>query len=798
MANLRGFPPSNTISPSVRIVEKDLSFILPEASFNRAGLVGFASKGPLNTPILVQSRRQLERTFGQPHPEQSDPYLIYAAQQYLLVANELFIVRVGDEDPVSDEAAQTANIQVPASGTQIVFRSALVPFPASVTVAYGPDPVSNPEPGFFRWKLNGIIASKVLSLMPGDYTLTDIIDTLNDQLDPEVDGIMFRENSGTLEVVTTFAFGVDAELELMSVQNALYGGTDFTTGNNILGLATGSTAAISNGTRSKYPDTTYGTDGVYDFSGLSADNFNLQIVVDGTDNVLTDNVVQIVDLGPLAGLTVSISDIVTFVNNQVDSGTVPGGFEAFIVGGPAGSNLGIRTKHKGRDARLLIKSDSTALDIFGFDALTKQGTSLQGTTGDAAVPTFAIINGAEAATDESTFELLADSPGIDGNDTQVRITNDVREGTFVMEVFVDGSQVEAWGNLSKNPQSTFYVETFLATTSDYIRVLDNESILSTPRNGVYQLSGGTDGIPADPDEQDDLLIGSPANFSGMFALSEPEQIDIDLLAAPGHSSTNVILAMIDLVENFRGDAFAIIDPPFGLTVNEIIQWQNGVHPLNTVRFDTDFAALYWPWLRIRDVFNQIDVWIPPSGSVMAVYAQSDQPWLAPAGLNRGLVPNITDVFSRPTLEERDSMYGNRNAINPIISFSDVEGFVVFGQKTLQRRPTALDRVNVRRMLFYVEKRIRSESRRLLFDPNDDIFREQFINLASDILTEVRDGRGLTDFIIQADEELNTPDVIDRNEFRARIGVQPARAVEFMFIEFTINRTGDFSQTTEFG
>ena len=231
-----------------------------------------------------------------------------------------------------------------------------------------------------------------------------------------------------------------------------------------------------------------------------------------------------------------------------------------------------------------------------------------------------------------------------------------------------------------------------------------------------------------------------------------------------------------------------------MTVKEVVAWQNGAHPLNNTRFDSDFGALYWPWVKIYDAYNKVDVWCPPSGSIMAVIARSDflgAPWFAPAGLNRGVVPNITDVYNRPTLEERDLMYGNRNCVNPIVQFVDTEGFVVWGQKTLQRRPTALDRVNVRRLMFYIEKAIRTASRALLFDPNDEIFRARFVTLAENILNQVQVGRGLTAFIIKADAELNTADVVDRNEFRARIGVQPTRAAEFMFIEFSIHRTGSF-------
>jgi phage tail sheath protein FI len=142
------------------------------------------------------------------------------------------------------------------------------------------------------------------------------------------------------------------------------------------------------------------------------------------------------------------------------------------------------------------------------------------------------------------------------------------------------------------------------------------------------------------------------------------------------------------------------------------------------------------------------------------------------------------------------MYGNRNCINPIVQFVDTQGFVIFGQKTLQRRPTALDRVNVRRLMFVIEKRIRTASRSLIFDPHDEQFRSKFVTLANSILSEIKVGRGVNDYIIKADAELNTADVIDRNEFRARIGIQPIRAAEFIFLEFSIHRTGSFSENTE--
>jgi len=908
MAILKGFPPSNTISPSVRITEKDLSFIAPEQSFHRAGLVGFASKGPVNIPTVVRSRRQLNTIFGYPHPEAGDPYLIYAAEQYLLVASELYVVRVADTDAVSSERAKTAEVAIPSSGGEV----------ALVSSQNGPYNFS--KDNYFRWRLNGILASRTLVVLKDSshpdpvvqnngYSAAQLANDLNSQLDPAVDGIEFFatietnrlvtaeitneddgvDNSGTytldngnviagsvtgrvvvggtvvqmfkvdandnftfayltpgsvpakravsgtinratgsitltfnenvgstnylsvdyrykasfassrLGVRTTFSFGPRASLEFVSSTDQLCGE------GSVVGLGTGMTPAQMTGSVA----------GDFDFTTLT--EHDLQVVLDGTDNVLIDNINQVVSLSALAGESnATAQDVADAINDAISNGLVPGGFEAVVVGGVEGSSassaggfVSLRTLHSGNDARLLVKAESSLFELLGFDSpledptdgssaagsyFTAEGDSPEGVSGDAAVATYGLARGDSNRFGDVSVTVVADSPGIEGNSTQVVVRNNIREGHFSLEVYNNGSQVESWGNLSKDETSRYYVETFLTLVSDYVRAVDNVSNPSPPTDGVYDLVGGSDGIPSDPDDQDYMLIGNKVGMSGLYALSEPEQIDIDVVAVPGHSSTGVVLALIDMCQNMRMDCMAIVDAPFGLTVKEVVNWQNGAHPLNTTRFDSDFAALYWPWVKIRDAYNNVDVWVPPSGSIMAVYARSDSlgaPWFAPAGVNRGVVPGITDVFSRPTLEERDLMYGNRNCVNPIVQYADFQDFVVWGQKTLQRRPTALDRVNVRRLMFAIEKRIRTASRSLLFEPNDEAMRENFTLIASQILREVQINRGLTNYIIKADEELNTPDVVDRNEFRARIGVQPTRSAEFMFIEFSIHRTGSF-------
>lgn len=795
MAILLGFPPTNTLAPTVRISELDLSFVPTSAAPNVAGLVGFATKGPINVPTLITSTRQLHKTFGFPIPSLSAPYLIYAAEQYLAVATQLYVVRCGATDPVSADQALTAEVDVPSAGGAAIFKSnASSPYDFTSDV-------------FFRWRLNGVQSQKILTVLATAnrespytgvaYTADTLASTLNEQLTDE-DGILFYKDTTTnkIAVKTTFSFGPTATLELMSVKNALYGpvvSVHSSTGvrtlsNPTAGLGLGMLPAQVVGTLSKYPNNSYQTAGVYNLSSVSSPT--LSVVVDGTGSSTIDNVVQTVTL---TAQSYTAAALVVAINNYI-AANLPGGWAAYKTG----NNVAVTTLHSGQDARLLVKSSSTISALLGLESETALGEGTTGAASDADTYNDAIVTGSTNTTDDVAFTIQAESPGTTGNLTQVVITNNIREGTWNMEVYSDGNNVESWGNLTKDSTSRLYVDSFLAVSSSFLRTVDNTSVTGLPTPGTYTLSGGTNGIPADADSQDELVIGSDVARTGMQAISDPEQYDIDLIAVPGHSSTSVITALINLCAE-RHDCFAIIDAPFAFGVEEIVAWQNGTHTLNASRFDSNFAALYWPWVQIRDTYNRIDVWVPPSGAVMASYVMSDAigaPWMAPAGINRGVVRNIEQVYTTPTSEERNLMYGYRNAVNPIIKFPSGEGYYIWGQKTLQRNTTALDRVNVRRLMLYLEKRIRTNTRELLFEPHDEQLRRRFITIADAVLSDVRTQRGVTDYFIKCDEELNTSDVIDRNELRARIGVQPTRAAEFILIEFSIHRTGSFTENAD--
>ena len=210
--------------------------------------------------------------------------------------------------------------------------------------------------------------------------------------------------------------------------------------------------------------------------------------------------------------------------------------------------------------------------------------------------------------------------------------------------------------------------------------------------------------------------------------------------------------------------------------------------------NSSFACAYYPWVDIRDSLKSVRVRIPPSVVALGVFANTERRndlWFAPAGFNRGGLTDgaaglsVTGVEQRLTSDDRDKLY-ERN-INPIASFP-AEGIVIFGQKTLQTTPSALDRINVRRMLIFVKHEVTRIANTLLFDPNIDITWARFRSQTERLLSSVKSRFGISDFRVVLDRTTTTPDLVDRNILYAKVLVKPTQAIEFIAIDFVVTRT----------
>jgi hypothetical protein len=278
--------------------------------------------------------------------------------------------------------------------------------------------------------------------------------------------------------------------------------------------------------------------------------------------------------------------------------------------------------------------------------------------------------------------------------------------------------------------------------------------------------------------------GSVSYMKAISALSNTDEWDINMVVAPGviqklHSYIST--ALIDLVEQ-RSDAFLLLDSiSAGDTIAQAVAQAGDI--------DSNYAASYYPWIKTIDINTNKLITVPPSVLLPGVFAANDRisaEWFAPAGLNRGGLTGAVSVLNRLTQSEKDTLYEGK--VNPIVQFPG-QGIVVFGQKTLQDKPSALDRINVRRLLLTVRKYIASTSRYLVFEQNTSETRNRFLNIVNPYLESIQQRQGLYAFRVVMDESNNTPDVIDRNIMQGAIYLQPTKTAEFIQIDFNILPTG---------
>ena len=299
-----------------------------------------------------------------------------------------------------------------------------------------------------------------------------------------------------------------------------------------------------------------------------------------------------------------------------------------------------------------------------------------------------------------------------------------------------------------------------------------------------------------PDKQDWGNSDYYAYLWGQWTFVNPESVNINVFTTPGVdyvNNSNLIENAIDMIETDRADSIYICTTPdyqmFTNTTSnfttDFIYPQESTENLEDTGIDSNYTATYYPWILTRDTVNNTQIYLPPTAEVVRNLALTDNiafPWFASAGYTRGLVNGIK-ARKKLTQEDRDILYKGR--INPIATFSDV-GTVIWGNKTTQIKESALDRINVRRLLLQARKLISAVAVRLLFEQNDDQVRQEFLDSVNPILDSIRRDRGLIDFRVVVQ---NTPEDLDKNQLVGKIYLKPTRALEFIDIEFLITPTG---------
>lgn len=342
-----------------------------------------------------------------------------------------------------------------------------------------------------------------------------------------------------------------------------------------------------------------------------------------------------------------------------------------------------------------------------------------------------------------------------------------------------------------------FTENFINSNSEYIRmnlkIGISETMSTFFTDGYYSLGGGVNR------ESTNII---DADIIEAYRLYEdPETIDVNILI-DSNKSTTVKADLIDICEA-RKDCVTVLDVPKSLVLNnknseatDMRDFRLGLHSTYNLNENTSYAALYGNWLEVYDKWNGRYRWIPASGHVAGIYANTDDvsdPWFAPAGYNRAILTNIRRLAFNPTEGERNTMY--KNGINPIVSFSG-QGKVIWGQKNMLDKSSAFNRVNVRRLFIVLEKSIATAAKYFLFEPNDTFTRLQLINMLNPFLRDVKSRRGIYDFEVICDGTNNTPARIDRNEMWCDIYIKPTKPAEFIVLNFIATQTGaSFTELT---
>lgn len=371
------------------------------------------------------------------------------------------------------------------------------------------------------------------------------------------------------------------------------------------------------------------------------------------------------------------------------------------------------------------------------------------------------------------------------------------------------------GSISAAPGEMYWVSGSRAGATSYRGTSSFGDVL---KKGFDQftlpLYGGNDGLNikemepfrnsaiSDTDSARTNYVINSVNHA-VQSLADPEVVDTNMITMPGLTNQGLLTKIIRTCED-RADALAVVDLKGGYQPNtEAIGSEkdrrgaldNVINDLQTLQENTSYACAYYPWVQIRDPEKGALVWVPPSVAALGVFAttsRKDELWFAPAGFNRGGLSNgdaglpVVGTSQRLTSKERDNLYEAN--INPIANFPN-EGIVVFGQKTLQVTPSALDRINVRRLMNFVKKRISRMASEVLFQPNVEETWNGFLSKVKPFLGSVKARFGLDDFKVVLDRTTTTPELIDRNIVYAKIFLKPTKAIEYIAIDFNITNSG---------
>ncbi len=763
------------LSPGVNVSEIDLTTIVPAVATTDGAIAGVFRWGPIEKRVLVDSESALATRFGKPSNLNAETWL--TSSSFLGYGNRLHVSRaantVGTSPIVTSATVEAGNTTVIVSSTTSLSEGMIVISSSNSSVTNAINPGAT---------VASIVNSTAITLS----TASDAAAALT---------------SGSIQFVTNTVFTAVAN--------------------------TGTVSNIAGQIIKNEDDFLMKTEGDFDSDVYFAARFpgeignSLRVSVCANASGYTSNL----NLGNstfyVSNATTTITtSLAAIVNSNTATVTISVNSADLVSNTTANTkayalrNL-LNVTDKLEIGNTLIGTQYLKISALGTPSITGNSTVASGTMTISFDEEYKLSSNITYTSNSSTsntvarywefFNTVDSIPG--KSDYQINFGNNSVNSDEMHVIVVDeggkftgvpGTVLEVYESVSRASDAktldggTNYFKDLINDSSQYIysiRALSGAGVAtaenltsSTLDVESYQFALGKDGA-----DESNITMTNLASAYDQFASAE--EVDISLVLTGKSTSVQLANYLIDNIAETRKDCVVFISPQKGNVVNNVGNEADSIVSFRNNLRSTSYAVLDSGYKYMYDRYNDVYRWVPLNGDVAGLCVRTDttnDPWWSPAGFNRGQIKNLVRLAYNPRKADRDTLY--KSGINPVVSFPG-QGTVLFGDKTLLSKPSAFDRINVRRLFIVLEKAIATASKFTLFEFNDAFTRAQFKNLVIPYLRDVQGRRGITDFLVVCDESNNTSEIIDRNEFVGDIYIKPARSINFIQLNFVAVRTG---------
>jgi len=815
------------LSPGVNVTEIDLTTVVPAVATSTGAIAGLFRWGPVGTRFMVDSETKLIARFGKPTNYNSETF--FTAANFLSYSNSLYVVRAANttgSTPVAGVTpSRSANSLTASGGTQYTNTDYI-----TIVSQYGVNATANVSTNSTGGTLvltitnpgSGINATPTVSAFAANgavsnggstATFTVVSNTTNtvvllsgnaQQISTDMYVTQTSNTAATSTGKTVAVNSVVANLITLSTpvtgNTTLYFGRNGTSYSAVGFDPSSANAFVANLANQIVANTDayLAVNGNFDSDVLYVAKYpgdignTLRISVCDTANAFTSNVTYATNLvftigsntatAEFTGTSNAAANVLQYsVGDKILAGNSSIGYQYLQL-----TALSVNTSYNSNTLLTMQFQDPYRLyTAYSTNTVPRYWEFYNTVDGAPGISPFVNANGNTAAKDELHVVVVDDN------------------GLFTG---VPGTILETYKGLSRatdaknaDGTSTNYYKEVINQNSAYIwwandrsgAASANAALVTSSTNyspANMQLVLGADGYNSSSSNSYAVI----ASAYDLFASAEDIDISLILQGRPlGAAGSSYQLAnyLIDNIAEIRKDCVVFVSPDSSLMLNSfgteaanIVAWRNSVHSSSYAVMDSGYKYQY-------DKYNDIYRWIPLNGDIAGLCARTDQTndaWWSPAGFNRGQIKNLVKLAYNPKHTDRDTLY--KNGVNPVVSFPG-QGTVLYGDKTLQAKPSAFDRINVRRLFIVLEKAISTAAKYSLFEFNDAFTRSQFKNLISPYLRTIQGRRGITDFLVVCDDTNNTAQIIDTNQFIGDIYIKPARSINFIQLNFVAVGTG---------